>query len=243
MSSSEPDAYSWNQPVPAELASEKPGQAPLMTDAKPASLVPMAVALTGLGAVALCDLFSLFTEIRLNATTGSGADLESAADLYSIAALCYLVTFVPCAIAFIVWFAMMRRSTGRLAPDRFRNGAGWAVGAWFVPVGNLWMPSRVATDMWDAATQFPSLGGRYRPKPWPVRLWWSLYLASALIGRLTGTSGSDTSAGLRDSAPLLMLSDGLEIVAAAAAAYFVVRLTTLQRKKAMEGWYPAPATA
>lgn len=115
----------------------------------------LVVTLTGLALATLCDLFSIFAGVRYRLTvdgdggfpTASQREVEAAASLYEMAARYQVTVFLPCAIAFVVWFFRMRRATGPLAPDRFRNGPGWAIGAWFVPLANLWMPYRVAFDM------------------------------------------------------------------------------------------------
>ncbi|MFJ4624004.1 DUF4328 domain-containing protein [Streptomyces sp. NPDC088812] len=201
--------------------------------------------LTGLALVALCDLFSIFAGVRYRLTVDGDAgfvtapqrDLDAAASLYETATRAQVMVFLPCAIVFVVWFFRMRRATGPLAPDRFRHGPGWAVGAWFVPLGNLWMPYRVAFDMWGAATLLPSGDESHRPRIWPLNLWWGLFVFSVLFNRFTGTEFEDarTLPEIQDGLVRYIASDALDILAAAAAAYFAVQLTTMQRHKAEHG--------
>ncbi|WP_234425568.1 DUF4328 domain-containing protein [Streptomyces kebangsaanensis] len=201
--------------------------------------------LTGLAFAALCDLFSIFAGVRYwlmidgdaGFVTASQRELDAAASLYETAARYQVMVFLPCAIVFVVWFFRMRRATGPLAPDRFRNGPGWAVGAWFVPLANLWMPYRVAFDMWGAATPLPCDGEGHRPRIWPLNLWWGLFVFSVLSDRFARTKYEDagTLTEIRDGLVRYVVSDALHILAAAAAAYFAVRLTTMQRHKAVHG--------
>ncbi|MGP2439346.1 DUF4328 domain-containing protein [Streptomyces sp. JW3] len=206
--------------------------------------------LTGLALSALADLFSLFAGFRYRAVvdgdagflTASEEELDAAASLYDTAARCQMVVLVPCAIVFVVWFFRMRRATGALAPDRFRSGPGWAIGAWLIPLANLWLPYRVAFDMWGAATVLPSDGGLPRTRLWPLNLWWGLFVAGILFSRIAGSEVDDagTLAEVRDGVARYMVSDALHLLAAATAAYFAVQLTAMQRYKAVYGPYGAP---
>ncbi|MFJ8532016.1 DUF4328 domain-containing protein [Streptomyces sp. NPDC093591] len=225
---------------------------PLLPAGAPASSVGlMAAAVGGLALVALCDLFSLFAGFRLRAVidadggfvTAAQQDFAAAASLYETAGRYQVIVYLPCAIVFVVWFFRMRRNTGLLAPDRFRNGPGWAVGAWLIPLVNLWLPYRIALDMWGAATLLPAAGEPYRARTWPVNLWWGLFAFSLLFNRYAGATYKDaeTSAEIKDAVTQYMAADLVHILAAAAAVHFVVRLTGMQRLKAMEGPYRSQA--
>ncbi|MFG1667059.1 DUF4328 domain-containing protein [Streptomyces sp. Y7] len=221
---------------------------PQLPSGRPESSVGLlVVAVAGLALAALCDVFSLFAGWRLRAVfEGDGGfltapqnDLESAASLYDTAARYQVIVYLPAAIAFVVWFFRMRRNTGLMAPDRFRNGPGWAIGAWLIPLANLWLPYRVAVDMWGAATPLPAEGERFRARLWPVNLWWGLFVFSVLFNRFAGTKykNAETLTEIRDGVGQYMAADALHIAAAAAAMYFAIRLTTMQRFKAAEGPY------
>lgn len=221
---------------------------PLLPAGAPASSLGLLLAAVGgLVLVALCDVFSLFAGYRLRAALGSvdafvqdsPQELEAAASLYQTAGRYQVIVYLPAAIVFVVWFFRMRRNTGLLAPDRFRNGPGWAIGAWLIPLVNLWMPYRIALDMWGAATPLPAEGERYRARTWPVNLWWGLFVFSVLFNRYAGTKYKDAErlTEIRHSVVQYMAADVLHIAAAAAAVYFAVGLTTMQRLKAVEGPY------
>lgn len=221
---------------------------PLLPSGAPvSSLGLLAAAVGGLAVVALCDVFSVFAGFRLQAALDAGGgfvtdspqEVEAAASLYETSGRYQAIVYLPAAIVFIVWFFRMRRNTGLLAPDRFRNGPGWAVGAWLIPLVNLWMPYRVALDMWGAATPLPSEGERYRAPIWPVNLWWGLFVFSVLFNRYAETkyTNAEHPTAVKDAVLQYMAADLLHVVAAAAAVYFAIRLTTMQRLKAVEGPY------
>ncbi len=210
-----------------------------------ASLGLLRAAVAGLAVVTLSDLFSLFAEIRYWAAI-DGDDgfatvpqdkLEAVTSLYDTAARYQAIVYLPCAILFVVWFFQMRRKTGPLAPDQFRKGPGWAIGAWVIPLANFWMPYRVAFDMWGAATPLPADGERYRARVWPVNLWWGLFVLSTLSSWYAGREYQDAGmlTEIKDGLVLYTAADVTHIAAAAAAVYFAVQLTTMQRLKAAEG--------
>ncbi|WP_409474502.1 DUF4328 domain-containing protein [Streptomyces sp. HC307] len=106
-----------------------------------------------LAAVALSGVFALYAGVRLYTliegdfgfATVPQAQLDATDSQYETAGRIQVCAYAPCAVMFIVWFFRMRRSTGLMAPDRFRSGLGWAIGAWFIPIANLWMPYRIAS--------------------------------------------------------------------------------------------------
>ncbi|MDN0199900.1 DUF4328 domain-containing protein [Streptomyces sp. S.PNR 29] len=221
---------------------------PLLPGGVPRSSRGLLAAVSALLAVvALSDLFAVFAGARIHAlidedhgfATAPQQDLDAAYSLYQTAGNLQVILYVPCAVLFVVWFFRMRRNTGLLAPDRFRNGPGWAIGGWAIPLANLWMPYRVAVDMWGAGTPLPDGGEPYRTSIWPVNLWWGLFVASALFRRYAGSryEAAETLSEVRDAVVQYMAADVLDVAAAAAAVYFAVRLTAMQRLKAAEGPY------
>lgn len=79
------------------------------------------------------------------------------------------LTLVAAIVVFIAWFSRCRDVAELLAPGRHRYRAGWAVGAWFVPVVMWWFPHRIARDIWRA-------NGSTRGE-WVVHAWWIAWLA------------------------------------------------------------------
>nr|BFD87064.1 hypothetical protein StreXyl84_64650 [Streptomyces sp. Xyl84] len=200
-----------------------------------------------LAAVALSDLFAVYAGVRAYMLIDEDRGLAFATQqepdradaLYQTAGQLQIATFLACAIVFIVWFHWMRRNAGVLGPDRFRNGPSWAIGSWFIPLANLWLPYRVAVDMWGASTRLPADGEPYKVSFWPVNLWWGLFLTTTLFNRYASQRYQDaeTLGGIRDAVLQVIAADILDIAAAAAAVHFAARLTALQRLKAAEGPY------
>ncbi|MFE4047999.1 DUF4328 domain-containing protein [Streptomyces sp. YIM B13518] len=175
-----------------------PGSVPL------ASRGLLVAVVAALAACALGDLFAVYTGVRLHGvadgdvTATTASSLDSAYSLYERAGQVQVATTLLCMVLFVTWFFLTRRRTGLLAPDRFRMGPGWAIGAWFVPVANLWLPYRVAVDMWGACSPLPTEGERRRVPVWPVNLWWGLFAGTTLLGRYAAMrfDTADSPAGI-----------------------------------------------
>lgn len=206
---------------------------------RPASQVLMAVVCVLLAGVALTDLFAVFAGLRIRTLTGTdpARALDGAYTLYERAGDLQGMVTLPGMVVFVVWFYLMRRDLGVLAPDAFRNGRGWAIGGWLIPLANLWMPYRVAVDMWGAAAPLPQEGESRRTSLWPVNLWWGLFVGGTLLGRYasSGYADSDGITEVREAVAQYIAADLLNAGAAVAAAYVAVRLTAMQRFKAARG--------
>ena len=109
-------------------------------------------------------------------------------------------------VIFIIWFhravtIAVRR--GRPA----RRTTGWAVGGWFIPIGNFFLPYQSARDIFRSTDERGRVVGR----------WWAAYLIAILINLPLGLI-----AGLNDE-----LATG---VAASALAFVVWLFAALQAR-------------
>jgi hypothetical protein len=149
---------------------------------------------------------------------------------------------IATAVVFIRWFHRMRVNAEVFGPQEHRMRRGWAIWGWFVPVANLWLPRRVAADIWDASAPLPTLsledGTRMPSSPhYLLNSWWCLWAAAAVTDRLSSQSvrRADTPAELREAIGLMGVAEVLYVTAAVLAVLFVRRLTRMQDEKAQHG--------
>ncbi|MFE2143537.1 DUF4328 domain-containing protein [Streptomyces sp. NPDC059456] len=191
-----------------------------------------------LAAVAAGDLFSLYVGIRTRAGVDGGEGFAYASQehlnetdrLFQVSDQVHAIALLACAALFITWFHRARRTAGAQAPGRFGKGPGWGIGAWFIPFACLWLPYRIAVDMWAEGLRQSPAGARGSGSFWPVNLWWGSFVGSTLLQQyatLNYRSAADLDA-LLDAVTLGMTADALNIAAAAAAAHFAIRLTRMQ---------------
>lgn len=140
-------------------------------------------------------------------------------------------------IVFVAWFHRVRTNADVFAPGADKLGRGWAIGAWFVPLANLWLPYRIAVTTWGSSTPFAA-DGDYRRFPLTlVNLWWGAFVLARLLGWYAGMSyaRAESSGAVRDAATTMLVGDALEVVAAVLAVLFVRKLTAMQHARAGRG--------
>ncbi|MFD4030358.1 DUF4328 domain-containing protein [Streptomyces sp. NPDC058637] len=176
----------------------------------------------------------------------AGGDLEAfglttRADLLNQRAYSLqLLTLLPAAVVFILWFRRVRLNAEVFDASQQTMKPGWAVGGWFVPVGNFWLPRRVAGGIWTASAQTNTDGSWRTVSHAPLNLWWAAWVLDLLFGRYASRKyeRAELPQEVVDAAGLVVASDVLDIVAAVLAILFVRRLTAMQGERATLGAYP-----
>ncbi len=218
-----------------------PMQAPSTAYLK--SPIGLSTALTWLfGALVAADLFSLWagfrlrsamTELRAEPGSDELFDRTNAAEaLYGVSGLVQTGLVIALIAVFLVWFWRVRVNAEVFGPEYQSMSRGWTIGGWFVPIGNLWLPRRVASDAWGAS------GPAGRPSSQALlNAWWLLFLATMLLGRAASNQYARAASfeEIRSAVNLLSASDAVDIVACVVAVLFVRRLTAMQTAKAMAG--------
>ena len=129
---------------------------------------------------------------------------------------------------FLVWFYRARKNAdGR--GQRQRWSPGWAIGAWVVPIVNLWFPYQIMADIWRA--NLPT-DRRNQPAVLPGFGWGCWLIGGGFGGGFWGTAGPSVGAA-RVVAGLFAL------VTAAAAILLTVVVRTVTHGPV--GREPAPA--
>ncbi|MEU2184888.1 DUF4328 domain-containing protein [Streptomyces thermolilacinus] len=203
--------------------------------------------------VALLDALAVYAALNSYAVMGDlyAADEERYAALTATAnqadMLMYfsasfsLMALIATGIVFIVWFHRARTNAEVFGPDEQRRTPGWAIGSWFIPIANLWIPRKIAGDIWDASEL-----DKRAPRA-VLNTWWTLWVVASLAGRTAERlwERAEEYDAIRRAALGLAASSVLELVAAVAAVLFVRRLTAMQHAKALAGRprQPQPAAA
>ncbi|MEU1464805.1 DUF4328 domain-containing protein [Streptomyces sp. NPDC005727] len=195
-----------------------------------------------LGLVIAADLFDIWAgvlEIRVAGEILDGINDDAAlrrgelADaLHDWSRAAQTLTLFATAVVFLRWFHRVRVNAEVFDPARHSKARGWAVWGWFCPVVNLWFPRRVALDIWDAGARWAD-----RPGHGLVNSWWTLWIVSLLADRATEWR-YDTARGAvgwRETLRLMLVADALDIAAAVLAVLVVLRLTRMQRERALAG--------
>ncbi|WP_406392684.1 DUF4328 domain-containing protein [Streptomyces sp. NBC_00887] len=168
-------------------------------------------------------------------------DAQAHADLlYGFAGSLQTLAMLVTAVVFVIWFRRVRRNAEVFDASQQRMKPGWAVGAWFVPIGNLWLPRRIAAGIWAASVGTDTDGSRRTVSQTPLNLWWTAWVLSAVFSRFADRHYAQAMMPQEvvDAVVALIASDVLDIVAAVLAILFVRKLTAMQGERAALGAYP-----
>jgi hypothetical protein len=195
-------------------------------------------------AIALFHRASVVSDFKDFANFPSFSDIKTADDQVTAGVGLLQFGLLATGIVWIVWQfrhaknAQILRGTYGLAP-------GWAIGGWFIPLGNLVIPqlqlfqAAKASDP-DLPPGQPAAAGR---APTSVAVWWVLYdLAGILfaVGAISRPSKSDLDFDIDRfvNADRLSAFASLLYVAAAVLAIVVVRALNDRQARALAGHIP-----
>jgi hypothetical protein len=168
-----------------------------MSPARTVALLPVGpiskVATAALFASCAANLFGTWTDwnrYRVAADYVAGepgvgvADLVGADNAAMGAVWLMLLALVAAGTTFLTWLWRARQNAERLTHVRHRWSRGWTIGAWFVPVMNLWSPRQIVDDVWRTSRPgVPENIDRVDPLDHSplVRGWWYAVLANVVV--------------------------------------------------------------
>lgn len=204
-----------------------------------------------LGAVAAADVLAIGAGARSRHVLSEGmADDfltydEAAGDradmLYQASGSLQTLTFAATVVVFLIWFRRVRLNAEVFDPYAHSLRPGWAIGAWFIPIGALWLPHRVAGGVWTASS--PRGSNQPPASRGLLHAWWAAFLCAELFSRYAGQVYADAQEPdeILNAFDLVMASDALDFAAAVLAILFVRRVTAMQGERAAQGpTSPAP---
>ncbi|QZY18747.1 DUF4328 domain-containing protein [Streptomyces decoyicus] len=189
-----------------------------------------------LALVIAVDVFAVYAGLNIRALLDNlqstpRHELAQGDDLYGLAGTLQLVCTLATAPVFIVWFYRVRVNAEGFARDVCTMNRAWAVGAWFVPIGNLWLPYRFAKEVWDASAQATADGAWREVSRRRVSAWWTTWIAALVVSRAGAAlyRNPETPHALQQATSVVMLSDLLDIAAAVLGILFVRKLSRMQQ--------------
>ncbi|OPF70380.1 serine/threonine protein kinase [Streptomyces antioxidans] len=135
-------------------------------------------------------------------------------------------------VLWLVWFRTAYLNSTVLSPGQQRFGSGYSVGAWFIPVAQLWLPKQIANDVWtSSAPPGPGRGGRA-----VLHWWWTFFVLMFLMFPVNGISEAvgDNVREQRPSVIISIVDDSIGIMAALLAITVVRRITKMQERRAAQ---------
>lgn len=137
------------------------------------------------------------------------------------------------ALGFVIWFWRAYSNLAALGRPRKRK-AGWAIGSWFIPIGNFFIPYGIGAEIWKESRHDAATTSETNLEP--VISWWALFLIMGLVNQIAFFTGRDVGDDREKMAALVGLDVVASVVAIAAAiaAIRFVRLAT-ERQERLSG--------
>lgn len=95
-----------------------------------------------------------------------------------------LLTLIPTMIVWLFWEYRATANLRLVGTKRSAFTPGAAVGYWFIPFANLWLPYQITTDLWlrsDTGNVDEVRGGRRAPALFGW--WWVMYIVAGVTDR------------------------------------------------------------
>jgi hypothetical protein len=108
----------------------------------------------------------------------SGNDLREA-----LTGVVQLILYIVTAIVFGRWIYRAHKNLPELGARYLRITPGWAVGSFFVPLLNLWVPYQAMRDL-AKASSLPRRWELEATSP-PILIWWILWVIVQFLGNAT----------------------------------------------------------
>jgi hypothetical protein len=164
-------------------------------------------------------------------------DLITVSKLMDATSIAQVVVYLIGAMIFIAWFYRAYGNLPALGVPHPRHGRGWAIGSWFVPIANLFLPKQLANDVWrsgDPGLSPGDPGWQAAPVAALVNWWWALWLLGGMTATLAGNlmSDADTLDAFRAGVIVDAASQVLGLASVLAAIAVVKRSTRRQESRA-----------
>jgi hypothetical protein len=151
--------------------------------------------------------------------------------------------YLATAVAFLVWFYRTRKNLSALGGFGFKHSPGWAVGGFFTPGLNLFLPMQVMREIWHASnparleSDESASGPAERNRlgtPLLVGWWWALFIGMnvlAIIAFRTGSVTNPTPYNLQAMTLFSVLSDLVSFPCAFLAIAIINRISSWQTER------------
>jgi len=139
---------------------------------------------------------------------------------------------VVLAFLFISWMFRAYGNLPALGGYRATSGRGWAIGGWFVPIGNLFIPKGIANEIWTSPDHTTRGGIGWRPGPVDVRIhiWWATFILGRVAFSISNMLVDDASlpGEVRNATVLAIAGVVVTMVSAVLAIWYVTNASVRQ---------------
>ncbi len=176
------------------------------------------------------DRHSLYERVKSKPWTITFREVNAAQHRVDTVNAIAIGLVVATAVGFALWAWAAYSRLGALGYER-RSSSAWALGAWFLPVANLFIPKRIVNDLVEA--DVPRHGVTMTTvwtRRW-VTAWWAAWIASLAVGFTVNrmADNAKTVDAALSASNAFMVRSAVLVVAAVLAIVAVCTVTLQQR--------------
>ncbi|CAN5911876.1 hypothetical protein BH23PLA1_BH23PLA1_21310 [soil metagenome] len=151
-----------------------------------------------------------------------------------------LLLLIPTIVAFCMWGVRAYRNLPALGARDLRTTPGWAAGAFFVPILNLFRPFQIYAETWKASDPSVAVSDAYHRanlSAMVVGWWWTFWLLSNVVNNFAGRMALNANATVQDlifSSWASLVGFLLSAVAAGLAILVIKQITDRQEEKSQQ---------
>jgi hypothetical protein len=136
-----------------------------------------------------------------------------------------LIVFIACALVTLRWLYLANANARALGADDLMGSPGLAVGWFFIPLANLFMPYMTVRDTWKASANPRDWQGASAPGA--IVLWWILWLVGNVAGTISFRLWLEKASGSAGEI-FSLVSSLAAIPAALILAWMIGRIQAMQ---------------
>lgn len=158
--------------------------------------------------------------------------------IYILIILLEALIFIATGVAFLMWIHRAYRNLPALGAMGLDTTPGWAVGYFFIPIANLFMPFRTVREIWlKSETTNETVGefglSSHANAPAIIGCWWLLWIIANIVAQVHSRmfDGAETISTLINASRVGLASDVLWLVAAVLAMIIIKKIDDMQEAK------------
>ena len=148
-------------------------------------MLSVMVGLDVLSAISSFMQYQLLSDFRdgvvFSEADGAANDLRE-----SIIGAVYTLFYIVTVVVFIQWFRRAYFNL-HLRTQNLRHSEGWAAGAWFIPIFNLYAPVQIMMDLYKESRNVLRKAGFTEELDLPtnlVSIWWALWVLGSITSNI-----------------------------------------------------------
>lgn len=107
-------------------------------------------------------------------------DLNQSDYILKVITIVFEVVIIITSISFLFWFRRAYYNLIQINPLAASYADGWAIGWWFVPFANYYMPYKTMQEIWEGNIQACGVNTRIKYPAAIVIIWWITYLIRSI---------------------------------------------------------------